>query len=186
MMMMLKLKNPTATLALACALAAAGCEAKPANSSGGTQPTTAPGAAQSQPQRTKITTALPDDAFKATLTPSNPPAAMKTGEQQTVTVHVKNTSPVAWPADGLPDGRFTITLRDRWLSADGSKVINDVDGGTPMAYDLQPGGEVDLPLKITAPKEKGNYILEFDMVQEQVTFFREKGSTGARVKVNVQ
>jgi hypothetical protein len=49
-----------------------------------------------------------------------------------------------------------------------------------------PGSEVDLPLKITAPKEKGNYILEFDMVQEQVTFFREKGSTPARVKVNVQ
>jgi len=185
-MMMLKLKDPTLTLALACALAAAGCGEKPGSSSGGTQPTNAPVAAQTQPQRTKISTALPDNAFKATLTPSNPPANMNAGEKQTVTVHVKNTSPVAWPADGLPDGRFTITLRNRWLSADGGKVINDMDGGTSLTYDLLPGSEVDLPLKVTAPKEKGNYILEFDMVQEQVTFFREKGSTPARVKVNVQ
>lgn len=182
---MIKPKNATLTLALACVLAAAGC-GNPASSSGGTQPTSAPGAAQTEPQRTRITTALPDSAFSAALTPSDPPASMRAGEKQTVTVRVKNASQVTWPAEGLPDGKFSITLRDRWLSTDGLKVINDLDGGTSLTDDLLPGSEVDLPLKVTAPKEKGNYILEFDMVQEQVSFFHDKGSTPARVNVKVE
>ncbi|HEV7700155.1 MAG TPA: hypothetical protein VGO43_07995 [Pyrinomonadaceae bacterium] len=173
---MIKPKNATVALALACVLAAAGC-IKTAKSSG-----------EMQPQRTRITSALPDNAFMANLTPADPPANMRAGEQKTVTVRVKNASQVAWPADSPADGKgaFTITLRDRWLSADGNKVVNDVDGGTPMVYDLLPGGELDLPLKIAAPKEKGNYVLEFDMVQEQVSFFREKGSTPARINVKVE
>lgn len=186
------IKEATFTMVLAGTLAAFGCGGgggeKTTGSAGGTQPAAnTSGAANNEPQRTKITAALPDDAFRATLTPASPPADMRAGEQKTVTVHVKNASSVAWPADSPGDGgKFTITLRNRWLAADGEKVINDVDGGTPMVYDLPPGGDVDLQIKITAPKEKGNYILEFDMVQEQVAFFHEKGSTPARVNVKVQ
>jgi hypothetical protein len=184
---MIRLKDAARTLALACALAAGGCGGEqPRNSAGGTQPATAPSAAQTQPQSTRITSPLPDSAFRAALTPSNPPANMRAGEKQTVMVHVKNASQTAWPADGAADGKFAITLRDRWLSADGGKVINDIDGGTSLPHDVPPGGEVDMPLRVTAPKEKGDYILEFDMVQEQVSFFREKGSTPARVNVHVE
>ena len=40
-------------------------------------------------------------------------------------------------------------------------------------------------LAITAPKEPGNYILEVDLVQEQVAWFRDKGSPTAQTKVTV-
>lgn len=187
---MTKLKDVARTLALACALAAAagcgGTPEQPRAPAGATQPANAPAAAQTQPHSTRITSPLPDGAFRAALTPSEPPAKMRAGEKQVVTVHVKNVSQAAWPADGEADGKFAITLRDRWLSADGGKVVNDLDGGASLPHDLAPGGEADLPLRVTAPKEKGDYILEFDMVQEQVNFFRERGSTPARVNVHVE
>jgi hypothetical protein len=184
---MTKLKTLAYASALACALAAGGCgTGQPKNSAGGTPPTSAPGASQTQPQSTRITSPLPDSAFKASVTPSDPPAKMRAGEKQVVTVHVRNVSQTAWPADGAPDGKFAVTLRDRWLSADGNKVVNDLDGGASLPHDVAPGGEVDMQLRVTAPKEKGDYVLEFDMVQEQVSFFREKGSTPARVSVRVE
>ncbi|HZT60530.1 MAG TPA: hypothetical protein VFA21_18140 [Pyrinomonadaceae bacterium] len=184
---MTKLKKLTYTSALACALAAVGCGTEqPRNSAGATQPTPTPNAAQTQPQSTRITSPLPDGAFRAALTPSDPPAQMRAGEKQVVAVHVRNASQVAWPADGAPDGKFAVTLRDRWLSADGGKVVNDLDGGASLPHDVAPGGEVDMQLRVTAPKQKGDYVLEFDMVQEQVSFFREKGSTPARVNVRVE
>jgi hypothetical protein len=184
---MMKLKEAARALAFACALAAAGCGGEQPRSSAGTaQPAPTQGTAQTQTQSTRITSPLPDNAFKASLTPSEPPSKMRAGEKQVVTVHVKNVSQAAWPADGAPDGKFAVTLRDRWLSADGGKVVNDLDGGASLPHDVAPGGEVDMPLRITAPKEKGDYVLEFDMVQEQVNFFRDKGSTPARVNVHVE
>jgi len=38
---------------------------------------------------------------------------------------------------------------------------------------------------ITAPKEPGEYVLEVDLVQEQVAWFRDKGSATAKTKVTV-
>jgi hypothetical protein len=60
-----------------------------------------------------------------------------------------------------------------------------MDGRLGISKDLKPGEEVELPLLITAPKEPGDYILEVDLVQEQVGWFSDKGSPTARTKVTV-
>ena len=39
--------------------------------------------------------------------------------------------------------------------------------------DLMPNKEVELDAKVTAPNKPGNYILEFDMVQEKVSWFKD-------------
>jgi hypothetical protein len=140
----------------------------------------------SPPTNTTITAPLPDNGFRATLTPVDPPAQLRAGERGVVQVRIRNTSQTAWPAMGEASGKFAITLRNRWLSTDGERVINDLDGGTSLPYDIAPGAEVAMPITVTAPKEAGKYLLEFDMVQEQVNFFRERGSTPARVNVRVE
>jgi hypothetical protein len=50
---------------------------------------------------------------------------------------------------------------------------------------LRPGEEVEVPLAISAPTTPGNYILEVDLVQEQVSWFHDKGSPTARTNVTV-
>lgn len=60
-----------------------------------------------------------------------------------------------------------------------------MDGRYGLARDLKPGEETEVALAITAPKEPGDYILDVDLVQEQVAWFHEKGSPTARAKVTV-
>ena len=60
-----------------------------------------------------------------------------------------------------------------------------MDGRYGIGKDLKPGEETEVPLLVAAPKEPGEYILEVDLVQEQVGWFSEKGSPTARAKVTV-
>jgi hypothetical protein len=148
----------------------------------------APTSANSSPATTstKIASALPNGAFKASLAISDPPTKLRAGERAVLQVHVKNASDTNWPALGETNGRYAITLRNRWLNAGTSKVVNDIDGGTSLPRDLAPGAEIVLPLNVTAPAKAGDYDLEVDMVQEQVSFFREKGSQPAKISIKVE
>jgi hypothetical protein len=161
--------------------AAAACGPEPTKDGAGR-----PASSSSQPTNTQITAPLPDAAFRATLAPAEPPTRMRAGERGVVQVRVTNASQTAWPAMGEDSGKFAITLRNRWLAPGGERVVNDLDGGASLPYDVAPGAEVTMPIRVTAPKEAGEYVLEFDMVQEQVNFFRERGSTPARVNVRVE
>lgn len=132
---------------------------------------------------------LPDAGRKAQITLPDPPAKLRAGEKTTVTVHIKNASDVFWWARGgeintRSDNWFYIAAGDRWLKPDGS-LVTDMDGRYGIGKDLKPGDETEVPLLVTAPKEPGDYILEVDIVQEQVGWFSDKGSPTARAKVTV-
>ena len=102
---------------------------------------------------------------------------------------VKNASDVMWYARGAAvntstDTKFVLAAGNRWLQADES-LATDMDGRYGLDRDLKPGEETEVPLAITAPKEPGDYILEVDVVQEQVAWFLDKGSQTARTKITV-
>lgn len=167
---------------LACALAAAGCGGRGAGGGGGTAsaPTPVPG---------RTPGPLADAGFKAQLTLPDAPAKLRAGQKETVQVRVKNASDVFWWSRGgelneRADNFFYIAAGNRWLKADGS-LVTDMDGRYGISKDLKPGEETEVPLTVTAPKEPGEYLLEVDLVQEQVAWFSEKGSPTARAKVTV-
>jgi hypothetical protein len=116
---------------------------------------------------------------------------LRTGQKQTIQVKVKNASDVLWYARGAvantaPSNMFYLAVADRWFEADGEKLVTDMDGRYGLSRDLKPGEETEVPLLITAPKDPGDYILELDLVQEQVAWFHDKGSGTARVKIKVE
>jgi hypothetical protein len=134
---------------------------------------------------------LPENGFKAQITLLDPPAKLRTGQKQTIQVKVKNASDVLWYARGAvantaPSNMFYLAVADRWFEADGEKLVTDMDGRYGLSRDLKPGEETEVPLLITAPKDPGDYILELDLVQEQVAWFHDKGSGTARVKIKVE
>ena len=49
-----------------------------------------------------------------------------------------------------------------------------------------PGNEVEIPLTVKAPGQRGDYLLEIDMVHEGVTWFYERGATPLRLTVRVE
>lgn len=166
--------------ALVFALAAAACGGRQAPPAAGTAPT---------PVASKTPGPLPDSAFKAQLTLPGAPARLRAGQKETVQVHIKNASDVFWWSRGgevneRTDNWFYIAAGNRWLKPDGS-LVTDMDGRYGISKDLKPGEETEIPLLVTAPKEPGDYILEVDLVQEQVAWFSDRGSPAARHKVTV-
>jgi len=163
------------TLAIACS------PKKPAN--------TAAPAASATPVVSKVAGPLPDRGFKAQVTLADPPAQLRAGQKEVITIKVKNASDVIWWAVGgekneRPDNKFYIAVGNRWLDKDG-KPTSETEGHHGMAKDLKPGEETETTLEITAPKQPGEYILSLDMVQEGVTWFGDKGSPTTKAKVTV-
>ncbi len=142
------------------------------------------------PIRSANASALPDAGFKAQITLASPPVKLRVGQKETIQVKIKNASDVEWYARGgevntNPDNRFYIAVGNRWLKAEGEQLVTNMDGRYGLPKNLKPGDEVEVPLLITAPKDPGEYILEVDLVQEQVAWFSDKGSPTAKVKVAV-
>lgn len=56
---------------------------------------------------------------------------------------------------------------------------------TLLSHDLDPTETISLDCAVSVPGSPGFYILEFDMVQEFVAWFKDRGSTTARLLVSV-
>lgn len=175
-----------AALALVGSLTLAGCggdgTTKPAN---GTANAQGSNSSSSPPPTVPKGAPLPDRAFKAGISAVNPPETMSAGQQATVRVKLKNNSDVAWPLAGGTDGKYQIKLGNHWLDQNSKPVVVD-DGRAPLTADLNPGAEIELPLTVTAPTKPGSYVLEIDVVQENVAWSGDKGNATYKVKVQVK
>jgi hypothetical protein len=145
--------------------------------------------AAATPSVSKNAGPLPANGFKAQITLANPPAKLRAGQKETIVVHVKNVSDVMWWLRGgeINEGqgnRFYIAVGNRWLDKDGKRTT-EMEGRNAIPRDLRPGEESDVSLLITAPKQAGDYQLEVDMIQEQVSWFGEKGSPTFKAPVTV-
>jgi hypothetical protein len=120
--------------------------------------------------------------FRARLECVDCPRLMEAGRWYKVDVDLRNESPVAWPLPemGAPDVRVTY----HWLSADGE--LYDYKGRrTVLPHMLRPGKTTRLPAPVRAPKEPGDYILQWDMVIPQVAWFSGQGWRGPEIQVSV-
>lgn len=113
------------------------------------------------------------------------PTTMKAGEYATVRVKVRNASQGVWAAKKILNGPNQVTLGNKWLDESGAIVVND-DERAPLPSDLPPGRELELELRLRAPAVPGKYFLMLDLVQEQVSWFYEQGSTPVEVAVTVE
>ena len=128
---------------------------------------------------------LPVEAFRAQISAENLPATLKAASGAEINVQAKNLSKVTWPAVGESGGRHAVTLHGRWLKTDGT-LMSEGDSSSRFPYDLEPGDTGGVTLKITAPQIPGRYILELDVVQEQVAWFGSRGSMPLRAAVKVE
>ena len=133
---------------------------------------------------TEVPGRLPAAAFRARLAVEAPRLSLEAGKDATLTVTVENVSACTWPALGDNRGRYPINLANCWFSEAGEPLTRN-DGRCPLPYDLEPGAKADLMLGIRAPQHDGTYLLELDLVQENVSWFGERGSERLRVLVNV-
>jgi len=127
---------------------------------------------------------LLSNAFRAELSVPTPTLQVEAGSCLDVRVKIKNASSTIWPAARLATSRFALRLGNHWLNEHGHTLVLD-DGRTTLINDLPPGGEVELRLSARVPTRSGAYVLELDLVQESVAWFKDKGSPTLKISVQV-
>jgi SAM-dependent methyltransferase len=126
---------------------------------------------------------LPDEGFRAWIA-VDPPPPLTAGRRFTLPVRVRNTSPVRWPHFGQPDTKYAIRLGNRWHDEQGQGV-EQFDERLFFDRSLAPGDESRVNLAINAPRKPGRYLLEIDVAQEWVGWFRDRGNRSVVVGVDV-
>jgi hypothetical protein len=134
---------------------------------------------EKEKEKGKVEKVNPLSEFKAEIVVENPPTVLKVNSSSTFKVKVKNISNVAWPVG------YSINLAYHWLNKDGKVVVFD-GARTPIPHDVKPNEEILLDANVLAPNQAGDYILEFDMVQEMVAWFKDKGSKTTRINIKVK
>jgi O-antigen ligase len=93
----------------------------------------------------------------------------------TVPVTVRNDGPVTWQAERAP----VVNLSYHWREP-GKPEYTIFEGmRTSLPRDVGPGESVTLDAVVWAPPKEGEYLLEWDMVQEHVTWFFQKSRSRA-------
>lgn len=130
-------------------------------------------------EKGKVEKANPLSQFKAAIVVESPPAVLKVNSLSTLKVKVKNVGNVVWPVGS------SINLAYHWLNKSGKVIVYDGER-TPIPHDTKPNEELVLDAKVSAPNQAGDYILEFDMVQEAVAWFKDKDSRTTRLSIKVE
>ena len=109
------------------------------------------------------------------------PEVTTAGAELTVCVSVSNTSNGTWTQSEL----FPLHIGNHWLDAQSRAPVGHDDGRTRLPGRLAPGDSADLSLVVRVPATPGRYVLQVDVVQEQVRWFAESGQAPAEVEVEV-
>ncbi len=93
------------------------------------------------------------------------------GEEATVAVLLTNTGDRTWSSTGVHPFALSYHLDN----LDGGSVTYD-GPRTPLPLVLRPGDSVELQARLIAPQSPGTYVVEWDGVQEAVSWFSWAGT----------
>ncbi len=94
------------------------------------------------------------------------PERIRTVSEVAVEVVLTNTSETVWPAAGP----YPVRLTYHWLTEQGEMAVHD-GLRTSLGNDLAPGDSAALKARVLAPASPGVYRLQWDLVQEDVSWF---------------
>lgn len=120
---------------------------------------------------------LPRSAVLATIKASVDSLRVPPRARTTIDVRVRNASRQTWPGTS---GERMIYLGNHWLTESGAAVLVQDDGRVGLGRDIAPGEEIELALAVTAPGSPGRYVLELDLVQQQVAWFSDRRKLSRR------
>lgn len=112
------------------------------------------------------------------------PAALEVDSNQvsTVDLEVRNEGRITW----TNSGKHPFALGYRWLSRDGSGVLDIPPAEVQLTHDVPPGESIQLRADLTVPDlPTGTYRLDWGMLQRDVLQFYERGWADAETRVLV-
>ena len=123
--------------------------------------------------------AIPE--YVATFISHTVPAEIKAGEVVTATFRLRNEGGKTWVAGG----NNPVRLGFHWY-LDGKEALVREDYRGTLPQDVGPRQEVTITAKTMAPDTAGRYVLQWDLVEEGVTWFSARGSRPLELQVEVK
>jgi glycosyltransferase involved in cell wall biosynthesis len=109
------------------------------------------------------------------------PAAMPAGSIEWIRVRLRNVGREAWSAYTFRHvGEVRLAY---WYGTNGEALR--VGMGTALPADVPPGGTAEFDAMVRAPAEPGSYRLRWDLVAEEVAWFRDCQSPTVEVPLRV-
>ena len=107
------------------------------------------------------------------------------GSQLLFRVSAENIGWTRWLAGCEADtGKGVVRLGAHLLREDGEDVIWDY-GRSSLSQDVAPGEFAHFEMSVLAPEQPGRYVVEFDLVSEQLAWFEDLGSITHRHGIQV-
>lgn len=129
---------------------------------------------------------LPDGAFRVEWTRVDLPVRARPGQLISAAVRVRNVGETTWPANG--QGRpLAVRLGHRWFRGADAVLATDYgDVRTELRRPVRPGDAIDVSATLLAPRGPGDYVVQFDLLQEGVAWFADKGAARKYALVQVR
>ncbi len=119
--------------------------------------------------------------YRAAYQPAQTTLHVTAGDVITTSVTIENRSVQTWSARGPQ----AVALSYHWLSADRSGLVSYEGLRTALPRDLRPGETISVEARVRPPAAPDAYTLQWDLVQEGVTWFSAKTNESAFVPVEV-
>jgi hypothetical protein len=108
---------------------------------------------------------------------SSAPSRLAPGARGVAKLTARNTGDFPWSRSAVFASYHLYTPAGAMLMRDGERTV--------LPRDVGPGETVELEVGVVAPPEAGAYVVELDLVQEQVCWFNERGSTPRQFALTV-
>lgn len=126
----------------------------------------------------------PSGVFRAEVAVPAPLPELVAGDTHRIDVQIANASGTNWASVDGSGPNPDLSVGNHWLDP-ADNVVQMDDGRAALPVRLAPGDRVVVPLTVRAPEVPGSYLLEVDLVQEHVAWFRDKGSIPCALPVTV-
>jgi hypothetical protein len=128
-----------------------------------------------------------DNRYRATFVSDTLPASLEPGKSYTAQVVLRNDGWETWTKGGQYPYRLGLTLRPGRIEPQTLPFAGK--SAYPFRHDLPldvaPGQVITVPVTFQAPAPGGDYTVQLDLVQEEITWFEAAGNIPWQKKVAV-
>jgi len=103
------------------------------------------------------------------------------GEKVKIPLEIKNQSQTSWSSQG----KHPCFLSFHLLEEKG-KLIKYDNRRFPLSEKVKPGHSIKMVIDLISPLEKGNYMLEFDLLKEGLFWFKTRGFSTSTINLKVK
>lgn len=103
------------------------------------------------------------------------------GERLELDFRIKNTGREVWSSRGKNPCLLSYHLLDQQ-----GKIIKYDNRRFPLPRKVSPSRTVEMTVTLGSPLDEGEYILEFDLLREGITWFKDYGSQTSKINLSVK